>query len=179
MTVYARVITIGKNSDIPKVVRLPVGVGVDGAAVRCPVTIRGDESLCPKCEGWGHDEYDDECGRCNGRGIIHETSLTGFRCFGPVEKGRPVAGPSAGRPTTPGVVPAALAANVSRQLVPERTQNTVLRRCSALIASRRPAPGNPPACGAGHFTDVAVDVVTVVAGLVVFGGLAWFALVLA
>jgi hypothetical protein len=73
MTAFARVITIGRNNAIPKVVRLPIGVGVDGCTISAPVTIQPDEFVCPDCKGFGYDAYADgaaDCDRCGGGGII-------------------------------------------------------------------------------------------------------------
>lgn len=79
MTAYARIITIGKNSDLPRVVSLPIGVGVDGCIFKRQVTIQPDEILCPACQGWGEIEcssnnpsvrnWTERCETCDGNGI--------------------------------------------------------------------------------------------------------------
>lgn len=80
MTAYARIITIGKNSTMPKVVSLPIGVGVDGCTISAHVTIQPDEIICPTCQGWGsvetwdgnpgHRSESERCAQCDGNGIV-------------------------------------------------------------------------------------------------------------
>lgn len=80
MTAYARIITIGRNCDMPKVVRIPLGVRVDGTSVTAPLTIQPDEILCPVCKGRGSvtecspnpsvRDRDVQCDRCEGNGIV-------------------------------------------------------------------------------------------------------------
>lgn len=80
MTAYARIITIGKNSAMPRTYTLPIGVGVDGTVFTHRITLRPDEILCPDCKGQGEIETWDgnpahrnethRCEHCRGHGII-------------------------------------------------------------------------------------------------------------
>ena len=80
MTAYARIITIGKNSTMPRTYTLPIGVGVDGTVFTHRITLQPDEILCPECKGQGEIECSDinpsvrdwteKCDRCCGNGII-------------------------------------------------------------------------------------------------------------
>lgn len=75
-----------------------------------------------------------------------------------------------------GTQPDAVAATVSRRSMTADTLHTVKRsECSPLPAAT-PAPKLQPP---GDLLDTLQDVVTVMSGLVVFGGLAFFCLVLA
>lgn len=95
MTAYARVITIGKNSVLPRFVRLPIGVHIDGSVATATVQATADEKVCPDCEGWGElrhspinpSERDTwvECERCAGGGIItvdeNDEDISAGRCL--------------------------------------------------------------------------------------------------
>lgn len=80
MTTYARIITIGKNSQMPRTYTLPIGVGVDGTVFTTRITLQPDEILCPECKGQGEftytpinpseRDYTVKCEHCNGNGII-------------------------------------------------------------------------------------------------------------
>ncbi|CAB5079559.1 hypothetical protein UFOVP143_27 [uncultured Caudovirales phage] len=80
MTAYARIITIGRNDTLPKVVSLPIGVGVDGRTISWPLTVQHDEIICPGCLGWGsietwdgnpgHRSESERCTQCDGNGIV-------------------------------------------------------------------------------------------------------------
>lgn len=183
MTAFARVITIGKNSDMPKIVKIPVGVGVDGCAICAPITIRGDQLVCPDCQGWGTDpRWDDRCERCCGDGIVEieqdeETSAASW-CLSTAEAGRPDAGPSSGRPPSSGMMPDARATGDLSQLRPKT--HTVLRSVPKPPASHSPASPHAPDKAPGiSALDRIVDGLTVIAGLAVFSTLALFFLVLA
>lgn len=174
MNAFARVITIGKNSDMPKIVKIPVGVGVDGCVIRAPITIRGDEMLCPECKGWAED-----CGRCGDRGIVMDENASADRCLPAAEVGRPGVRPSSGRPPSSGMTPVARATgDLSRSIHnQERGTHTVLRSVPSSSASRRPAADMPPIALQGTLEHV-MDAVTVISGMIVFSALAWFFLVL-
>jgi hypothetical protein len=176
MTALARVITVGRNSDMPKVVRIPVGVGVDGCAITAPVTIRGDECLCPACKGWSRDEWHNICADCDGRGIVTmETECTAGPelVLTPAVPGRDTACCVSGsRPTHPGVQPVSLATGAQSYhhegvRHPEHT---------APLASHRPAA--PPVYPRQGTLEAVLDAFTVVTGLFVFGMIAFFLLLL-
>lgn len=175
MTAVSRVITIGRNADLPKVVKIPVGVGVDGSAIRAPITIRGDECICPACNGWG-----DGCERCEERGIVTiepETSAASW-CLSTAEAGRPDAGPSSGRPPSSGMSPDARATGDLSLHNAERGTHSVLRSVPGSSASHRPAADMPPIALQGTLERV-LDGLTVLAGMLVFSSIAYFFLVLA
>ena len=181
MTAYARVITIGRNADMPKVVKIPVGVGVDGCAICAPITIRGDQFVCPDCQGWGTDpRWDDRCERCCGDGIVkieqdEETSAASW-CLSTAEAGRPDAGPSSGRPPSSGMMPDARATGDLSLHNAERGTHSVLRSVPGSSASHRPAADMPPIALQGTLERV-LDAITVIGGLAVFSAIAWFFLV--
>lgn len=184
MTAYARVITIGRNSDMPKVVKIPVGVGIDGSAIRAPMTIRGDECICPACEGWGTDSFwNDRCERCDGNGIVEidqdeDTSAASW-CLSTAEVGRSLSPPGSGRPPSSGMKPDARATgDLSRSIHnEERGTHSTLRSVPSSSASDRPAADMPPIALQGTLERV-LDGLTVVGGLAVFSAIAWFCLVL-
>lgn len=163
MAPYARIITTGKNSTMPKTVYMPFGVGVDGCIFKYPITIKADEVICPDCEGWGTDRHDSNCERCDGDGIItieQETAAVS-RCLPAAAVGRPVSLTVAGRPPSSGMSPDARATgDLSRSVHPPG-----------------PALSIAPAAS-GHLYAIA-DAITVVSGLFVFGALGYFFLVLA
>lgn len=179
---YARVITIGRNDRMPKVVRLPMGVGVDGFAIMAPVTIAADEGVCPDCGGFGYSTYTgDNCDRCNGGGIITldddtEPSAV-YGCLSAAEEGRPAAGPSAGRLTSSGMTPDARATGgLSYSLSAGTKTHPLLQGVpSDNSASHSPVVDMPPIAPPGALAE-AVDVLL---GLAVFGSLAYLFLVLA
>lgn len=80
MTVIARVITIGRNDQLPKVGRITVGVLIDGSEVTAPVYLKPNEEVCRSCSGRGwitvspinpsERECDETCSLCEGEGII-------------------------------------------------------------------------------------------------------------
>ena len=181
MTAFARVITLGRNDTMPKVVRIPVGVGVDGTVIRAPITIQADEAICPECKGTGEDPFwDDWCERCRGQGIITiEQDTSAGRCLPAAGVGRPVFGSVAGRPLNTGVPPAS-GATAEPSRVQKTKARTVLRLRvpKSSSASYRPAEDMPPDALPGTL-DRVMDVVTTLSGLVVFGGIGYFFLVLA
>lgn len=75
-----RIIITGTNANLPKVAMLPIGVGVDGSVIRTHITLQPNESLCPRCRGWGevdtwdgnpsHRSVSERCDACDGDGII-------------------------------------------------------------------------------------------------------------
>ena len=177
MVATARVITIGRNSDMPKVVRIPMGVGVDGCVIRAPITIRGDQTICPACEGWG-----DNCQRCDGDGIVdveQETAAVS-RCLPAAAVGRSdLRAKPAERPLHSGMMPASRATgDLSRHNVERGTRSSVLRSVPSSSASHRPAADMPPIALQGILERV-LDGVTVLAGMLVFSSIAYFFLVLA
>lgn len=175
MTAYARVITIGRNADMPKVVKIPVGVGVDGGAIRAPITIRGDQIVCPDCDGWA-----DGCERCDDTGIVdieQDTSAASW-CLSTAEVGRPATGPYVGRPPSSGMSPDARATGDLSLHNAERGTHSVLRSVPGSSASHRPAADMPPIALQGILERV-LDAITVIGGLAVFSAIAWFFLVLA
>ena len=189
MTAYARVITIGKNSAMPKTVYMPFGVGVDGGVIKYPVTIQGDEIICPACSGWreietwdgnpGHRSETDRCERCDGQGII-EIENPDVVCLPASGLGRPELNDCtvSGRPSSPGVQPVARAAGDLPRFTGRKT-HTVLRCVpKAPQASSRPALECPPDAAPGTFTARTLDVITTLGGLAVFGMIALFLLVL-
>lgn len=163
MTAYARVITIGRNDALPKVVKIPVGVGVDGSVIRAPITIQPDEIICPVCKGWGeYGHY--KCDRCNGDCIISldDTEISaGDECLPPAGIGRPAAGPSAGRPLS------------STSTVAARATGDL----SCSISHHSPTLHHAPAA-LGHLNNV-VEALTVIGGMAVFGAIGYLFLVLA
>jgi uncharacterized protein YbjQ (UPF0145 family) len=80
MTTYPPIIKIGKNSQIPKTIRLPIGQHVDGSVVYVSVPATADEIICGECQGWGEVTISsmdsskrdrvETCERCGGGGII-------------------------------------------------------------------------------------------------------------
>lgn len=80
MTALARIITIGRNDQLPKVGRIHIGVRVDGTAVTAPVYLRPNEEVCRGCAGSGwitasptnpsERECEETCTLCEGEGII-------------------------------------------------------------------------------------------------------------
>lgn len=177
---YARFLTVGRNADLPKTVRLPIGVGVDGCTITVPYTIKGDEMLCPSCGGLGENEYDETCERCSGDGIVkieQETAADSW-CLPAAAVGRPVFQTVAGRPPSSGMKPDARATGGLSQLRPKT--HTVLRSVPKLPASHSPASPHAPDKAPGiSALDRIVDGLTVIAGLAVFSTLALFFLVLA
>ena len=179
MTAFARVITIGRNDRMPKVVRVPVGVGVDGCVIRAPMTIQADEVICPVCEGWGeYGHY--TCDRCDGGGIItlDETQPpAGEECLPPpAGEGRPDVGPSSGRlPPSTSTVDARAAGDLRCSL--NARPKTHSHRSVPIVTAPRP-PAVPPVGLAGTLERV-LDGVTVIVGMTVFSSIAWFFLVLA
>ena len=180
MSAVARVITIGKNSEMPKVVRIPVGVSVDGCAVRAPITIRANQEICPACEGWGTDHSDNRCRRCDGDGIVEiENTAAEDRCLPAAAVGRPAGSPPAGRPSSSGMTPDALAAGGQLHVQKTEAPATVLRSGVPKSSASSPPVDLPPDAPAGALADKIVDGLTVIAGLAVFGVMAMFFLVLA
>ena len=188
MTAFARVITIGKNSDMPKILRLPIGVGVDGTTFAHAVRARADEILCPECQGWGEVErssidpsvrpWRERCERCQGDGIVtikQETSAG--RCLPAAEVGRPLSPPESGRPPSSGMTPDACATGGLSLHNVGRGTRSVLRSVPGSSASHRPAADMPPIALQGTW-ERAVDAATVIAGMVVFGAMAYFFLVI-
>lgn len=178
MTAYCRVITIGKNSDMPKMVKLPWGVTVNGAALLHSATVHDDEIVCPDCEGWGCDHFGDTCERCNGQHLITiEQEPVAAMCLPSAAVGRPVTGTVTGRPTPSGMTLDALAAD--EQLRTRSKTHTVLR--SGLKPPALQSPALPPAHrdAPGSLTlEAVIDGATVIAGMAVFSAIAWFFLVL-
>ena len=80
MTAFARVITIGRNDQMPKVGRISLGVRQDGSAVTAPVYLQPHEEVCRRCAGAGwvtvsstnpsERDTDETCTLCEGEGII-------------------------------------------------------------------------------------------------------------
>lgn len=80
MTAFARVITIGRNDQMPKVGRITLGVRQDGSAVTAPVFLRPHEEVCRRCAGAGwvtvspinpsERDYEETCSLCEGEGIV-------------------------------------------------------------------------------------------------------------
>lgn len=174
MNAYARVITIGRNADMPKVVKIPVGVGVDGSAIRAPITIRGDQIVCPDCDGWA-----DGCERCDDTGIVdieQDTSAASW-CLSTAEVGRSLSPPGSGRPPSSGMTPDARATGGLSLHNAERGTQSVLRSVPCSSASDSPAANMPPIALQGTLERV-LDVVTVIGGMTVFSAIAWFFLVL-
>lgn len=72
---YKRILIAGKNKDIPKTIRLPFGVGVDGTETTALVRVAPDECKCTRCGGWGytmtwdgnpsHRDTAEPCPHCN------------------------------------------------------------------------------------------------------------------
>lgn len=184
MTAFARIITIGKNSDMPKVVRLPIGVGVDGCAITAPVTIDADEGVCPDCAGFGYDTYADsatDCERCGGGGIVtldDTEPSAGDECLPPAEEGRPAARPSAGRLPSSTMTVDARAAGGLRYPLDAGNEVHPRQGVPTIISASHSPPAAPPTGLAGTLERV-LDGVTVIAGMVVFSCIAWFFLVLA
>lgn len=184
MTAFARIITIGKNSDMPKVVRMPIGVGVDGCAITAPVTLRADEGVCPDCKGFGYISYSDgdaDCERCDGGGIITiETETTDDdECLSASVAGRPDAGPSSGRPPSSAMPADARAAgDLLRPLSAGTKTHPSKGVPSDISASHSPAALQSPFALPGAW-ERAVDVFTTIAGMIVFAAIAYFFLVLA
>ena len=98
MTAYARIITTGRNNTMPRFIRMPIGVYVDGSAATTTIQALDDEILCPICEGWGFitvspnnpSERDrtENCERCDGAGLIIEHNISGGdECLPPSEIG--------------------------------------------------------------------------------------------
>lgn len=176
MTAYARIITTGKNGEMPKTVTLPFGVGVDGTVIRFPVTIGGDEMICPTCKGWGTDEWADRCEHCCGDRIVKTEQDTddGSGCLSPLSVGRTVQRLQTVRPPSSGTKPDALAANVSPCFEGPKT-HIVKRSVLAPHASHSPVEDMPPDAPPGAFLEAA----TTIAGLIVFGAIAYLFLVLA
>lgn len=176
MTAYARVITIGRNADMPKVVKIPVGVGVDGCAIRAPITIRGNQTICPDCDGWAEG-----CERCDDSGIvdIEQETAAVSRCLPAAAVGRSLSLLESGRPLYSGMTPVSRATGgLSLHNAERGTRPSVLRSVPSSSASHRPAADMPPIALQGTLERV-LDGVTVLVGMAVFGGLAWFFLVLA
>jgi hypothetical protein len=183
MTAFARVITIGRNDQMPKVVRLPFGVGVDGCAITAPVTIQPDEGVCPDCAGFGYDLYADgavDCDRCGGGGIItldDETEPSaGEECLPPpAVEGRPGVSPSSGRlPSSAMTADARVAGDLLHSLNAGPNAHPLLQGVPKIVTASRRPPADPPIGLAGTL----LDGFTVIAGLVVFSFIAWFFLVL-
>lgn len=184
MTSYARVITIGRNDNMPKVVRLPIGVGVDGCAITAPVTIMPDESVCPDCGGFGYNTYSgDDCAKCDGGGIVtidDTESSAGDECLPPVRGGRPDVGPSSGRLHSSTSKVDARAAGDLRCFLNAGPKTHSHRSVSSIVtASQSPAEDMPPDALPGTLADRIVDGMTVVGGLAVFGMIAFVFLVIA
>lgn len=98
-------------------------------------------------------------------------------CLSARGEGRPVAVAdfATGRPTTSGMKPDAVVATVSRHQCATHSRLSRAVVCSARqVASPSPAIAPP-----GDLLNSIQEVVTVVAGLIVFGGIAYFCLVLA
>ena len=185
MTAFARVITIGRNDAIPKVVRLPIGVGVDGCTFSAPVTIQPDEGVCPDCKGFGYDPYADgavECDRCGGGGIItlEDTEPSaGDECLPPVEEGCPDVRPSSGHlPPSTMTVDARAAGDLLHSLSAGTEAHPLLKGVPKIVTASRRPPADPPHGLAGTL-ERAIDGFTVIAGLIVFSFIAWFFLVMA
>lgn len=150
MTAYARIITIGKNSEIPRFVRLPIGVHLDGSVVTATVQALADERVCPDCQGWGElrhspinpSERDTwtECERCAGGGIIvvdenEEDISAGMRCL-----------PAAG---TGGSTPAMFVEPPTEQpAVPTVAASSSPASRLQSLAGLSSSSGNQPAAGA-------------------------------
>lgn len=74
-----RIILTGKNRDFPNVIRLPLGVAVDGAVAMMPIRVAANQRKCPSCDGWGsidtwdgnpsHRSVSERCTDCDGEGI--------------------------------------------------------------------------------------------------------------
>ena len=174
MTAYARVITIGRNADMPKVVKIPVGVGVDGCAIRAPITIRGNQTICPDCDGWAEG-----CERCDDSGIvdIEQETAAVSRCLPTAAVGRPVFQTVAGRPPHSGMTPDSRATGGLSLHNAERGTQSVLRSVPCSSASDSPAANMPPIALQGTLERV-LDAITVISGMAVFSAIAWFCLVL-
>lgn len=180
MTAYARIITTGKNGDMPKTVTLPFGVGVDGAVIRFPVTIGGDEMICPTCKGWGCDEWQDRCEHCCGDGIVKTEQDTGdgSGCLSTSPVGRTAQRLQAVRPPSPGTKPVARATGDLSSNVHRPVAHSVMRRVPAPHASHSQAVEMPPNAPPGIFLERILDVATTLAGIGVFASVAFFFLVL-
>ena len=183
MTAFARVITIGRNDQMPKIVRLPIGVGVDGCTISAPVTIQPDEGVCPDCKGFGYDLYADgavDCDRCGGGGIItlDDTEPSSVaECLAADEEGRTDVGPSSVRLPSSGNKPDALATGVpSCSIHNEERSYTISRSVSSASHSPLAPPVPKPA---GAFLEAVVEAATVIGGMLLFGSLGYFFLVLA
>lgn len=177
---YARFLTVGSNADLPKTVRLPIGVGVDGCTITVPYTIKGDEMLCPSCGGLGENEYDETCERCSGEGIvkIEQETVAVSRCLPAAAVGRPVFQTVAGRPPHSGMTPDSRATGGLSLHNAERGTQSVLRSVPCSSASDSPAANMPPIALQGTLERV-LDAITVISGMAVFSAIAWFFLVLA
>jgi hypothetical protein len=191
MTAYARIITTGRNDEMPRMVRLPVGVRVDGTEVTSLVRLMADEIPCPDCNGRGEincssnnpsvKDWTERCERCDGGAIITvepDEEHTTARCLGAVVSGPSAVGPAAGGPPNSGMKPGSLAAGDLPQFV-GRKAHTAQRSVPGLSASRRPAGEMPPNALPGTLADRIIDAVTVIAGLSIFGIVALFLMVLA
>ena len=189
MTAYARVITIGKNSAMPRTYTVPLGVGVDGTVFTHRVTLRAGEDRCPDCKGFGeietwdgnpgHRSETERCKRCDGQGIIEIENPEADDCL-------PASGPGQDEvndctlacPTSSGVQPVARAAGDLPRFMGSKT-HTVLRSVPKPSASRRPALEIPPDAAQGTLADMIIDGIAVIAGLSIFGIIALFLMVIA
>lgn len=182
MTSYARVITIGRNDNMPKVVRLPIGVGVDGCAITAPVTIMPDESVCPDCGGFGYNTYSgDDCAKCDGGGIVtidDTESSAGDECLPPARGGRPDVGPSSGRLHSSTSKVDARAAGDLRCFLNAGPKTHSHRSVSSIVTASQ-SPPVAPAIGLAGLFERLLEVATVIGGMAVFSVIAWFFLVLA
>ena len=189
MTAFARVITIGKNSDMPKILRLPIGVGVDGTTFAHAVRARADEILCPECQGWGEVErssidpsvrpWRERCEQCQGDGIVTiEQDASAEWGLPHADAGGSAPAGYAEPPPSSGMTPDACATGGLSLHNVGRGTRSVLRSVPGSSASHRPAADMPPIALQGTW-DRVLDGFTVITGLSVFAAVAWFFLVLA
>lgn len=82
-----RILLVGRNDQMPRVVELMLGVCVDGTALTSRVTLKHNEAVCPDCGGSGQVEFGsidpsvkpwtERCDECRGEGVV-EIDEDGF-----------------------------------------------------------------------------------------------------
>lgn len=171
-----RLIIIGRNDKFPRLV-VCAECGGDGYTYEYPI----DPSARP---------YRVPCTRCDGEGAYEKPAVRGASQQPACSPASP---PCRGAPTydatnerwlcSSGMKPVAGAtADLSRSTTHEGRDTQVLRECRSPEASEGPAaiPASPKSTLRGtSLLEQVQDVVTVASGFVVFGGLAFFLMVLA